>query len=75
MPSKVTLKFKKVWSTSLCYSYVQIKSTITVLKCSKFKMQNKLFKIQTLDGYLNIQIQIQFPEQNKTFAIIKCKRF
>ena len=35
-------------------SHIQIKLTITVLKCRKFKMQNKLFKNQTLDGDSNI---------------------
>ena len=66
MPSNVTSKFRKIWSTNFCPSHIQIKFTITVLKYSKLKMQNKLFKIRTLNGYLNIQIWIQFSEQKKT---------
>ena len=66
MPSNVTSKFRKIWSTNFCPSHIQIKFTITVLKYSKLKTQNKLFKIRTLNGYLNIQIWIQFSEQKKT---------
>ena len=66
MPSNVFLKFKKIWSSNLCCSHIQIKFTITILKCWKIKTQNKLFKIRTLDVDSSIQIWIQFPEQNKT---------
>ena len=65
MPSNVTLKFKKIRSTNFCSSHIQIKFTMTVLKCWKFKTQNKMFKIRILNGNSNIQIRIQFPEQNK----------
>ena len=65
MPSNVTLKFKKMWKTNVCSSHIQIKFTITVFKCWKFKTQEKLLKIRTLDGDSNIQIRIQFREQNK----------
>ena len=48
----------------LLFKSNQIKFTTTVLKCSKFKMQNKLFKTRTLERGSNIQIRNSF--QNKT---------
>ena len=66
MPSNVSLKFKKIWSTNFCSNEIPIKLIITILKYWEIKTQNNLFKIRTMDGGYNIQISIQFPEQNKT---------